>query len=422
MLTAIPARSSVPVLPPQTAPALPAHPHCHHPCVGTAPSKAGGGHSEPPVPGTALAPSHAALTVHGAVGAGVPMLRGGHQGHPEPPRAVSAGACPGWQRWGVGGAGGRLRGPDKLGRREFQEPRWAPCPVPKFLCCRHPPAAAAVPGGLLWSRSVALTDVTNVPTHTHVPTHQRAHVSAQRHRGVAVRSQSSFQALSAPPRTQLGSPEAPARVLGVRCPGGPWQSSPEPTCPEQPRALLSPRGASPTITPCLHRRCRLSSPGTAGPSSSVQRSSLLPWGHGTLLGIPAAPARTKAGPWHSVLGALGAWIWLDPSAQSCPPSLLARGDAVPGRSALRCSGGWGGTSLSLSSLSPLEPAPARKPLPALLLPERCAGVTRTPPRVLRVPLTPCEPLGGRVAARVGSGWPGDTGALRLPGCSAFPGR
>lgn len=68
---------------------------------------------------------------------------------------------------------------------------------------------------------------------------------------------------------------------------------------------------------------------TASPSSSQQGSSLLPWGHATLrlVWIPLAPARTRGGPWHSVLGALSAWIWLDPSgvgdiasAQSCPPS------------------------------------------------------------------------------------------------------
>lgn len=63
------------------------------------------------------------------------------------------------------------------------------------------------------------------------------------------------------------------------------------------------------------------------------------------------------------------------------------GGAVPGRSALRCAGGWGRTSLSLSSLSPTG-SPSRPP--AARAWHWCRADRGSPQlRVLGVPLTPC---------------------------------
>lgn len=123
--------------PPQTAPAL----------TATIPARPGG-HSVPTAPGAALAPDHAALTVQGAVRAGVPMLRGCHTGPPAELRLPGRGRGGSAGVWGVpeGGCGALISSaPGSCG--EFQEPRWARCPVPKFLCCRHPAGAGPVPGG-----------------------------------------------------------------------------------------------------------------------------------------------------------------------------------------------------------------------------------------------------------------------------------
>lgn len=158
-----------------------------------------GGHSVPPVPGAALAPDHAALTVQGAGRAGVPMLWGGHTGHPAEPCLPGRGRGGSAGVWGVREGGCEVlisSAPGSCG--EFQEPRWAPCPVPKFLCCRHPAAAGPVPGGCPWPRPVGLSDAPTCP-HTHVPMHQRARASIHQHGGVAVQPQTLLQALSAPP-------------------------------------------------------------------------------------------------------------------------------------------------------------------------------------------------------------------------------
>lgn len=82
-----------------------------------------GGHSVPPVPGTALTPDHAALTVQGAVRAGVPMLRGGHTGHSAELCVPGCGQGGSAGVWGVreGGCGALISSaPGSCG--EFQEP------------------------------------------------------------------------------------------------------------------------------------------------------------------------------------------------------------------------------------------------------------------------------------------------------------
>lgn len=108
-----------------------------------------GGHSVPPVPGAALAPDHAALTVQAAFRAGVPMSWGGHTGHPAELCALGRGRGGSPGVWGVREGGCEILISSAPGSCEqFQEPRWVQCPVPKFLCCRHPAAAGAMPRGL----------------------------------------------------------------------------------------------------------------------------------------------------------------------------------------------------------------------------------------------------------------------------------
>lgn len=87
------------------------------------------------------------------------------------------------------------------------------------------------------------------------------------------------------------------------------------------------------------------------------------------------------------------WVALPVPRTALPPGTGCHsqaGNAVPGHSALHCTGSWGGTSLSSSSLSPLKPTLARKPLPALLLPKH--GTERPQLGVLGVPLTPVSAL------------------------------
>lgn len=214
------------------------------------------------------------------------MLRGGHTGHP-------ADLClPGRGQGGSGGVWGVREGgcralissaPGSCG--EFQEPRWAQCPVPKFLCCRHPSAAGPMPRGAAlgpdpWDSlmhqcaNTPMCQCTNVP----VPQYTSTVVWPCSHRpcpghflpprecsyGTSVRTwiSGSLPSLLAP---EEGHDRRALNECSRSSPGSPVTPQGLPT--DNPVFALA--GAL-TATAALA--------GTASRSSSQQGSSLLPWG------------------------------------------------------------------------------------------------------------------------------------------------